>query len=313
MLSYFSCCVRMVRLFFVILVVSCFLVACDSCNDDVDVKDISEIARVYNPDPGPLALELVFSSSTPNEIAQKSDDENPYYVYLEGVLNFGNVTGHDRLRDEQRGVELLKKAWSLGVVEAGYSLFDIYYKGIGVCKNTEIALEYLEASAELGLVKSQRVLGHVYRGVRLSGVVEQDFSQSYYWYEKAAMQGDRVSSLNLAGLTHEGRGVVRNDKEAMDWLLKMDGMTYGDEMVGFTSLGGFYEEGIGTDIDLVQAYKYYDLLSPGSAPDKARLEEKMTPEQIREAIRLSREWQEEHNIYVPSYYGLEYQEDGTFQ
>ncbi|KJZ05241.1 hypothetical protein TW86_21385 [Halomonas sp. S2151] len=99
----------------------------------------------------------------------------------------------------------------------------------------------------------------------------------------------------------------------MDWLLKMDGMTYGDEMVGFTSLGGFYEEGIGTDIDLVQAYKYYDLLSPGSAPDKARLEEKMTPEQIREAIRLSREWQEEHNIYVPSYYGLEYQEDGTFQ
>ena len=90
-------------------------------------------------------------------------------------------------------------------------------------------------------------------------------------------------------------------------------MPYGRDTSGFRGLAAFYEKGIGTDIDLVQVYKYYDLLSPGSAPDKARLEEQMTPEQIREAIRLSRQWQEEHNIFVPSYYGLEYQEDGTFQ
>lgn len=90
-------------------------------------------------------------------------------------------------------------------------------------------------------------------------------------------------------------------------------MQYGDQFKAFRSLAKYYEEGVGTDIDLVQAYKYYDLLSPGSASDKARLEAQMTPEQIREAIRLSRQWQEEHNIFVPSYYGLEYQEDGTFQ
>ena len=90
-------------------------------------------------------------------------------------------------------------------------------------------------------------------------------------------------------------------------------MPYGRDTSGFRGLAAFYEKGIGTDIDLVQAYKYYDLLSPGSVPDKARLEAQMTPEQIREAIRLSRQWQEEHNIFVSSYYGLEYQEDGTFQ
>ena len=95
--------------------------------------------------------------------------------------------------------------------------------------------------------------------------------------------------------------------------LSVESKPYGDDMVGLDTLAFFYEKGIGTDINVVQAYKYYDLLSPGSAPDKARLEEKMTPEQIREAIRLSRQWQEEHNIFVPSYYGLEYQEDGSFQ
>tara|TARA_B100001179_G_C18194836_1_gene234593 strand:+ start:69 stop:338 length:270 start_codon:yes stop_codon:yes gene_type:complete len=88
---------------------------------------------------------------------------------------------------------------------------------------------------------------------------------------------------------------------------------YDSNSFSFNRLARYYEEGIGTDIDLVQAYKYYDLLSPGSAPDKARLEAQMTPEQIQEAIRLSRQWQDEHNIFVPSYYGLEYQEDGSFQ
>ncbi|MFP3441885.1 SEL1-like repeat protein, partial [Pantoea sp. SIMBA_133] len=88
--------------------------------------------------------------------------------------------------------------------------------------------------------------------------------------------------------------------KAFEWISKVEELPYGDPMDGFSGLAKVYEEGIGTDVDLVQAYKYYDLLSPGSAPDKARLEEQMTPEQIQEAIRLSRQWQEEQNIFVPS-------------
>ncbi|MED5297303.1 MAG: sel1 repeat family protein, partial [Pseudomonadota bacterium] len=140
-----------------------------------------------------------------------------------------------------------------------------------------------------------------------------DHGEAIKWSRLAADQGDLVSAGNLATIYGKGEGVKIDEKTSFDWLFRAETMPYGDPFTVFRGLARYYEEGIGTDVDLVQAYKYYDLLSPGSAPDKARLAEQMTPEQIHEAISLSRQWQEEHNTFVPSYYGLEYQEDGTFQ
>ena len=233
--------------------------------------------------------------------------------YYTGVAYFGSMTGVNIEKDPILGRNKLINAWKLGVVDAGFELYTIFLNGAGVQRNKELATQYLISSAHLGLLVSERKLGHLYSGSDPEDLVDDDFSEAAFWFEKSAESGDKLSAVNLAWLYYEGLGVERSDERAFAWLLAAERLPYGDELDGFFGLAKVYEEGIGTNIDLVQAYKYYDLLSPSSAQDKTRLEAQMTPEQVREAIRLSRQWQEEHHIYVPSYYGLEYQEDGTFQ
>ncbi|WP_280541355.1 SEL1-like repeat protein [Chromohalobacter sp. 11-W] len=63
-------------------------------------------------------------------------------------------------------------------------------------------------------------------------------------------------------------------------------------------LAEFYEEGVGTDKNLVKAYKYFDLSGNAGAEGKHRVAKEMTQEQIDEAIRQSQAWQEEHNVQV---------------
>ncbi len=65
-----------------------------------------------------------------------------------------------------------------------------------------------------------------------------------------------------------------------------------------TNLGLMYANGEGVPEDLVLAYMWYNL-SAAQGNSRARwnkiiVEQGMTPEQIAEAQRLSREWLEQH-------------------
>ena len=265
---------------------------------------------IVNVDPGKYSLNSLYDDGTVSQLLRSVDEGDYRSKYLLGVLlnnDISIVQLEDSIYD---GRSLLLDSWKNGVVDAGYSLY-LIYRSSG--DSDSLALEYLASSAEYGYVKSQRSLGYCYSGVVIDDLCEVDYSKSMYWFRKAAEEGDALSALSLSGMYEHGQAGEKNYSEAFYWAFLSKDMMYDNNSFSFNRLARYYEEGIGTDIDLVQAYKYYDLLSPGSAPDKARLEEQMTPEQIREAIRLSREWQEEHNIFVPSYYGLEYQEDGSFQ
>ncbi|MGK0544195.1 tetratricopeptide repeat protein [Halomonas cupida] len=232
--------------------------------------------------------------------------------YLKGVLYLTGSSKHKITQDYERSAEYLKSAWENGVIDAGYLLFQSYLRGQGVCQDRFLAFEYLSYSASHGFSRSQRDMGMAYLdAIPLN--VEKNYAEAKDWFESAYSLGDKISAVNLAMLYYQGFGVEKNESRAFSLLKMSEQLPYGSVFSGMMELGLFYERGIGTDVDLVQAYKYYDLLSPSGDDDKARIAEQMTPDQIREAISLSRQWQEEHNIFVPSYYGLEYQEDGTFQ
>ena len=74
-----------------------------------------------------------------------------------------------------------------------------------------------------------------------------------------------------------------------------------------------YEKGLRTDQNLVKAYKYYNLLGSAGIKEKDRIAIDMSDAEIQEAIKQSRAWQEEHNTFVPSYYGLEHQTEGIYR
>ena len=68
-------------------------------------------------------------------------------------------------------------------------------------------------------------------------------------------------------------------------------------------LGLMRENGLGTPQDYIQAYKWFNLAAAGASDifrtrfieDRDRLLQKMTPEQIAEGQKLSRQWRPTSN------------------
>uniref|UniRef100_UPI000DA225DF tetratricopeptide repeat protein n=1 Tax=Salinicola aestuarinus TaxID=1949082 RepID=UPI000DA225DF len=200
------------------------------------------------------------------DIRQGAEREDPKAEYLLGELYLTYTEVVDISQDYDKALPLLKSSWGKNCADAGYALFRVYYNGLGVRKDLNAAFTYLQESAEMGYTLSQRSLAEAYRGKDYEGLVDQDYGRVIYWYKKAAAQGDKNSALAMANLYYQGEGVEQSDEKAFEWLLRCSELEYGYETQGFRSLAKFYEEGIGTDVDLIQAYKYYDLRgSAGSA------------------------------------------------
>ena len=110
-------------------------------------------------------------------------------------------------------------------------------------------------------------------------------------WRKDAEKGDAKAQFNL-GISYEnGKGVPKDFMEAAKWYQKAadqghDGAQY--------NLGVCYAKGEGVPKDMVMAYMWFKLSSANGYKDSPRLRdlvaELMTPEQIAEAQKLSREW-----------------------
>lgn len=276
--------------------------------DDQENNAFVEMVRegkVYNNDPIG-SVEDVYKGDEIDILFQDVEDEDPYATALLGILYFSNSSRYGVERDTEKGRELLEKAWGMGVADAGYALFEVYRQGVGVEVNRDLAVEYLQASAEIGYLKSQRTLAEDYFSRGDFDYFETDYSLAREWYARAADQGDGVSAVALAKIYHEGLGVEVDDERAFEWVSRSEGMEYGGRGLSIGALAHFFEEGIGTDVNLVQAYKYRDLMGTAGASYKSELANKMTPEQIDQAVRLSGEWQREHNISMPNSEGYRY-------
>ncbi|MGQ7246719.1 tetratricopeptide repeat protein [Halomonas sp. V046] len=234
--------------------------------------------------------------------------------YLLGIIYINGWEKWGVDRDYGAAREYLQEAWDGSASDAGLILADIYYQGLGVVVDEDKALEYLVAAADDGLLIAQRELGRAYVGKKeWEGLVEPDIEKGIYWLERAGNAGDLKSARAMASLYSQGTLVEKDDALAFDWLLKSSESRYGVDSFSFPHLVTFFEEGIGTQTDLVQAYKYADLQGTAGIEDKQRLAALMTEEQVNEAIDASRTWQEEHRIFVPSYRGVRYQSDGSYR
>ncbi len=144
------------------------------------------------------------------------------------------------------------KAAEQGVARAQANLGWMYVKGKGVPKNYKQAAYWWTKAAEQGVAMAQYNLGQMYR--RGKGV-PRDYKQAVYWYTKAAEQGDALAQFNLGLMYYKGEGVAKDDVRAYVWW-------------AFAASQGHDEGRNNRDI----------------------LGQRMTPEQIAEAQRLTREW-----------------------
>lgn len=130
-----------------------------------------------------------------------------------GVM-YGNGDGvaldHDQARD------WFERAARQGHENALITLAWMYANGTGVTADEDRARElYLEA-ARRGSAKAQYVVATMYRFAQYG--VEKDMQKAVEWYLKAADQGMPTAQFALGKMLMEGKGVVRDDAAALQWL-----------------------------------------------------------------------------------------------
>jgi TPR repeat protein len=153
-------------------------------------------------------------------------------------------------------------------------------------------LEQLRLAAERGDPAAQHKFGEFY-------LSHDDASTAYEWFQKAAKQGNIDSQYRLGQMLLDGRPKTPNSKkpvsknvdEGLRWLFLVANQGHGSAQL---DLGRAYESGKTLKRDLVEAYKWYKLLSqkPGGSyyADLNHLVLAMTHEQIEEGEKRANEW-----------------------
>ncbi|WP_176502588.1 tetratricopeptide repeat protein [Cobetia sp. 5-11-6-3] len=272
------------------------------CSNDIENKSSTAEKMIHEP----FVVQIDNTGPSFFKNDKLRDIEYVRKEYLSGNMVKGYfyalllLQSKNDIDEKKKGLKVLRDVWENGLVDAGFNLFNIYYQGELVDENKQKALSYLIKSAELGYFASQRKLGLLYSGddTYIDDLLTKDSEKAFAWFVRAAKNNDKLSAVNVAYMLYNGVGVKKSDKKAFEWLLKATKMPAGSNTSVYMAIGRYYEKGIGTNIDLVQAYKYYDQLQPAKDKDKIRIMKSMTNEEIAKAKRLSLELQEETNTYV---------------
>ena len=124
----------------------------------------------------------------------------------------------------------------------------------------------------------------------LVGLCLSAFGESIAELRKKAEAGNADAQTSLGVRYNIGKGVSKDYKEAVKWFRKAAEQGYPNAQY---FLGGMYLNGKGGPKDYIQAYAWWNLAT-SSGNEKAKkgrdsLERTMTPEQIAEAQKLSKE------------------------
>jgi len=123
-----------------------------------------------------------------------------------------------------------------------------------------------------------------------------DYTAALKEWLPLAEQGSASAQFNVGQLYFLGRGVPQDDAAALKWhTLAADKGNANAQSV----LGSMYATGRGVRQDFVRAYMWHALAAENSNPGRFMRDERvardevarrMTPEQIAEAQKLTREW-----------------------
>lgn len=131
-----------------------------------------------------------------------------------------------------------------------------------------------------------------------------DFATAARLARSAAENGDSAAQQFLGALYQSGQGVKKDPREAAKWFWLAAEHGWSEAM---NNLGKAFETGRGVARDPVQALKWYLLASRRPNEDSLLVERNiqsvsanMTPEQLAEAGKLARQWEQSRRVVVPN-------------
>ena len=231
------------------------------------------------------------------------------------------------------------KAVKLGNAQAQHMLGVLYSNGWGVKRDSNLAMSWFEQSAQQGWAPGQYQLGLLLlnaqtdpaqmadglqwiRKAAMQGLAEAGFvlassiergkgtspSSIYdamHWYREAAERGHAPGQFALAEIYLQGRPQVPRDLgEALKWFTRAADQGH---VVAQSNLATMHRYGMGTPINLVEAFKWYSLAAANSEVKDAGVQQaaalarekiaaRMDPEQRAEGKRRVLLWLETHQI-----------------
>lgn len=210
------------------------------------------------------------------------------YAKAQNNLGVMYLLGQGVPRDLTKAGEWFRKAAEQGLDASQTQLGDMYVRGEGVPKDAAKAMEWYLKAAEQGQVDAQFNLGAAYAFGK--GVLK-DAVKAVEWYRKAAEQ-NHVDAQNYLGWAYaKGVGVPKDAAKAVEWYRKAadKGNSYAQQNLSIN-----YWFGSGCPQDMVRAYMWANLAAAQGHTDaiqnRDKFENWMTPDQIAEAQRLTREW-----------------------
>lgn len=155
-------------------------------------------------------------------------------------------------------------------------------------------LTEMRKAAEQGFANAQYILGSCYD---LGSGVPKDHAEAVKWFRKAADQGSADAQFSLGDCYYKGEGVLKDYAEAAKWFRKAAEQGDADAQ---NNLGNAYLNGEGVLKDGVMACMWFNLSAKTGNADAAKsreiVDKRMTPEQIAEAQRMSREWKPKKEV-----------------
>jgi len=202
-------------------------------------------------------------------------------------------------KDVTQAVAWFRKAAEQGNSDAQAGLGSMYDNGEGVPKDAVQAVTWFRKAAEQGNANAQNNLGVLYDN---GGGVPKDSAQAVTWFRKAAEQGDAGAQRNLGLMYDNGRGVPKDAAQAAMWYRKAAEQGNADAQHNL-AVDYFFGEGVAKDA--IRAYMWANLAAAQGNQNGTVLRDNIisrdiTPAQIAEAQRLTREWKPGQNTESPS-------------
>ncbi|MGD0208561.1 MAG: tetratricopeptide repeat-containing serine protease family protein [Verrucomicrobiota bacterium] len=244
-----------------------------------------------------IALALISAAETPAQQTQadrklfedvKVKAEKGDAAAAAGLASF-YIAGRGVPQDYAQAVKWLRKAAEGDVVLAQSFLGWCYESGKGTKQDYAEAVKWYRKAVEKGDAFGQFGLGHCYA----NGLgVPQDYAKAAQLHRDSAEQGFAEAQRSLAACYLAGKGVPQNDDEGIKWTRKAAEQ---DEGIAELFLATAYHDGRwGIPQDFVEAYKWANLSAAHGQTGAISLREvlrgEMTPEQVAEGQRLTREF-----------------------
>ena len=206
----------------------------------------------------------------------------------QSVLGQLYLQGRGVPKDDAKGADLVRRAADTGLASAQYAMGLLLVDGrSGLPKDRATAAQWFKAAADQNHVSAYCWLGEL-------ADREKNATEAVAWWRKGAAGSDRNCQFLLGRAYLDGKGgLPRDANEGVAWLRRAANQRL---PAAQAALAYAYERGAGVPTDYVLAYMWFNLArAQGHNPQPMRetmeaLEKKMTPEQIAEAQKRSREW-----------------------